>query len=34
MTNKARKQAKKLFKKLPHTTRPFTPEDYNRLPKE
>jgi len=34
MTKKALRKAKKLFKKLPHNTRLFTPEDYQRLPKE
>lgn len=31
-TKKARKLAKKFFAKLPNTTRPFTPADYNALP--
>jgi len=34
VTHKAKKAAKKLFKKLPHTTRPFSSEDYKNLPKE
>jgi hypothetical protein len=32
-SHKTRKIAKKSFPKLPHTTRPFTPADYDRLPK-
>ena len=31
-SKRARRAAKKLFKKLPHTTRPFTTADYNSLP--
>lgn len=34
LSKKALKQAKKVFKKLPHTTRPFAKSDYDRLPKE
>lgn len=33
-SKKQRKQAKKLFAKKPHNTRPFTTEDYKALPKE
>jgi hypothetical protein len=29
-----RKAAKKLYKKLPHSTRPFAKSDYDNLPKE
>lgn len=28
-----RKQAKRYFPRKPHTTRPFTAADYDRLPK-
>jgi len=31
-THKQRRAAKKLFPKKPHSTRPFTPEDYEALP--
>jgi hypothetical protein len=34
LTYKTKKAAKKLFKKLPHTTRAFTSLDYAALPKE
>jgi hypothetical protein len=33
-SKKAKKAAKRLFPRQPHTTRPFTSEDYKRLPKE
>lgn len=33
MTKKAKRQAKKLFPRKPHTTRPFTIKDYDALPK-
>lgn len=33
LTHKAKKDAKRLFKKLPHSTRPFTSADYAALPK-
>jgi hypothetical protein len=33
-SKKQRKAAKKLFKKLPHNTRPFSKTDYDNLPKE
>jgi hypothetical protein len=33
MTHKAKKAAKKLFAKLPNTTRAFTNADYSALPK-
>lgn len=33
LTHKAKKAAKRFFKKLPHTTRPFTNLDYSNLPK-
>jgi hypothetical protein len=33
MTNRKRKTAKKCFPKKPHTTRPFTSEDYAKLTK-
>jgi len=33
-TKKAKKAARKLFKKLPNTTRPFSSADYSALPKE
>jgi hypothetical protein len=31
-SKKTRKAAKKLFKKLPHNTRPFAKSDYDNLP--
>jgi hypothetical protein len=31
-SKRTRKQAKKLFAKLPHSTRPFSSEDYKALP--
>ena len=31
-SKRTRKQAKKLFKKLPHNTRPFSKADYDSLP--
>jgi hypothetical protein len=34
VTKKAKKAAKRLVKKLPNTTRPFTSLDYSNLPKE
>lgn len=34
LSNSARKQAKKSFPKLPHSTRAFTNEDYQQLPKD
>ncbi len=34
MTNRKRKQARKRFAKMPHSTRPFTSADYAALPKE
>lgn len=33
LTHRAKKAAKRLFKKLPNTTRPFTFADYTALPK-
>jgi hypothetical protein len=33
LTHKAKKAARKLFKKLPNTTRAFSSEDYKALPK-
>jgi hypothetical protein len=33
LTHRARKEAKRLFKKLPHTTRAFTSNDYQALAK-
>jgi len=33
ITKKAKKAAKKLFAKLPNSTRPFTSVDYVNLPK-
>ena len=33
LSNKQRKQSKRLFARLPHSTRPFTPQDYEALPK-
>ena len=33
-TKKAKKAAKRLFKRQPHSTRPFSSEDYKHLPKE
>ena len=33
LTHKAKKAAKRFFKKLPHNTRPFTSADYAALPK-
>jgi hypothetical protein len=33
ISNSTRKQAKRLFAKLPHSTRPFTKQDYDLLPK-
>ena len=33
LTHRAKKAAKRLFKKLPHSTRPFSITDYNALPK-
>ena len=33
-TKKAKKAAKRLFKRQPHSTRPFSSEDYKNLPKE
>ena len=32
-TKKAKKATRKLFAKKPHSTRPFTSEDYKNLPK-
>lgn len=32
-SKRTRRAAKKLFKKLPHSTRPFTSGDYEALPK-
>jgi len=32
LSNRKRKQAKKLFAKKPHNTRPFTAKDYEQLP--
>jgi hypothetical protein len=34
MTKKAKRIAKKAFKKLPNSTRQFSLADYNNLPKE
>ena len=34
LSKKAKRAAKRLFKKLPHSTRPFSSEDYKALPKE
>jgi hypothetical protein len=34
LSKKAKKAAKRLVKKLPHSTRPFTSADYTNLPKE
>jgi hypothetical protein len=34
LSKKAKKAAKKLFKKLPNSTRAFTSLDYTNLPKE
>ena len=34
ITKKAKRAAKKLFIKLPNTTRAFTSSDYTNLPKE
>jgi hypothetical protein len=34
ITKKAKKAAKKLFKKLPNSTRAFSSTDYTNLPKE
>ena len=34
LSNKQRKQAKKFFAKKPHSTRPFTSEDYANLPND
>ena len=34
MTHKAKRAAKKLFKKLPHSTRPFSSTDLAALPKQ
>jgi hypothetical protein len=34
LSNKAKRAAKKLFVKLPHTTRAFASSDYAALPKE
>ena len=31
-TKKAKRAAKRLFKKLPRNTRPFSSEDYKNLP--
>ena len=31
-SKKTRKAAKKSFRKLPHSTRPFTAKDYDNLP--
>lgn len=33
LTKKAKRAAKKLFTKLPNTTRPFTSADFAALPK-
>ena len=33
ITKKAKRAAKRLFKKLPHSTRAFTSADYAALPK-
>lgn len=33
LSKKAKRAAKKLFKALPNTTRPFSSEDYKALPK-
>ena len=33
ISKKQRRAAKKLFPRTPHTTRPFTSEDYKALPK-
>lgn len=33
LSHKAKKAAKRLFKKQPHSTRPFTSADYIALPK-
>ena len=33
-TKRAKRTAKRLFKKQPHTTRQFSLADYNKLPKE
>ena len=33
-TKRAKRTAKRLFKKQPHTTRQFSLADYNNLPKE
>jgi hypothetical protein len=32
ISKKAKKAARKLFPKKPHTTRPFSSEDYKSLP--
>ena len=32
ITKKAKKAARKLFAKKPHSTKPFSSEDYKRLP--
>jgi hypothetical protein len=34
ITKRAKRAAKKLFKKLPNSTRAFTSSDYAALPKE
>jgi hypothetical protein len=34
LSHKQKKAAKRLFKRQPHTTRPFSSEDYKSLPKE
>ena len=34
LSKKAKRAAKKLFTKLPNTTRPFASSDYANLPKE
>ena len=33
LTHKQLRAAKRLFKKQPHSTRPFTLKDYDNLPK-
>jgi hypothetical protein len=32
LTHKAKRAAKRLFKRKPHVTRPFSSEDYKNLP--
>ena len=34
MTKRAKRTAKRLFEKLPNSTRQFSLADYNKLPKE